>query len=611
MSQAAGIHKEWIRAMIFWNIRKQLFLLFITVSIIPVVIVSFISYNSYTSLVSNQVSKLASDTIDNTTDRIGGIIRNIDRITLSFQQFSAQPGSTTAAERLTQLNNMNDLSYYDLFAARREMMFFLDTLMLGNEYIKGIYIFLPDGHNITYSSGYDLVVGYEPSQDEWYQETLALKGGLYISEVGKKDFIINNTNSITFARALYDSDTRAMLGVLLLDCDISIFNELDKDIVQGISSIYLVDRQGVILYETSMRQIGESVSDSLLELVKLDTDGHIQTEQDGILTVMRPFPGRDWRILATIDLQELYKQYGISEKLIVYIAFTCGIIFLILSIVLSKVFTKPIFELANTMRRSKSYPLTLANKHLDRKDEIGILYREYNKMVQDLEDYIRDSYQNKLMSLDSQMKALEAQINSHFLYNTLESINSIAEIEEVESIAIMTKALGDMFRYSIKTESELVMLSDELTHVHNYMAIQKVRYEDRIRFDVQVDDHLKQQRILKLILQPVVENAIYHGIELSSKEGLIKLSAYEDEERIIFEVQDNGVGMTSEQLQELQSLLMEPVEFKELGQRNKRGIGLKNIHSRIALYYGDGYGLRIQSQKDIGTTVTITVPKIK
>lgn len=595
--------------MIFWDIRKQLFLLFIAVSIIPVVIISFISYHSYTTLVSNQVSKLASETIDNTTERIGSIIRNIDRITLSFQQFSAQPGSTTVADRLTQLNNKADLSYYDLFVARREMMFFLDNLMLSNEYIKGIYIFLPDGHNITYSSGYDLVVGYEPTQDEWYQETLARNGGLYISEVGKKDFIINNSSSITFSRALYDSDTRNMLGVLLLDCDISIFNELDKDIAPGITSIYLVDQHGEILYETSMRKIGEPLSDSLLRLVKQDTDGHIHEEHDGNLTVMRPFPGSDWRILATIDIQELYAQYGISEKLIVNIAFTCGVIFVILSIVLSKVFTKPIIELAHTMRRSKTYPLTLANKHLDRKDEIGILYREYNKMVHDLEEYIRESYQNKLMTLDSQMKALEAQINSHFLYNTLESINSIAEIEEVESISIMTKALGDMFRYSIKTESELVLLTEELTHVYNYMAIQSVRYEDKIRFDVQIEEHLHHERILKLILQPVVENAIYHGIELSSKDGYIQLLAYQQDERIIFEVRDNGVGMTEEQLTELQTLLHEPVEFKELGQRNKRGIGLKNIHSRIQLYYGNSYGLSIQSKQHSGTTVTIIVPK--
>lgn len=596
--------------MIFWDIRKQLFLLFIAVSIIPVVIVSFISYNSYTTLVSNQVSKLASETIDNTTERIGGIIRNIDRITLSFQQFSAQPGSVTVADRLSQLNNKSDPSYYDLFVARREMMFFLDNLMLSNEYIKGIYMFLPDGHNITYSSGYDLVVGYDPTQDEWFQETLARKGGLYISEVGKKDFIINNSGSITFSRALYDPDTREMLGMLLLDCDISIFDELDQDIVPGITSIFLVDHHGEILYENSLRQIGESLSDSLLELVRLDTDGHLQEEQDGLLTVMRPFSGYNWRILATIDIQELYKQYGISEKLILNIAFTCGIIFLILSVVLSQMFTKPIIELAHTMRRSKTHPLTLANKHLDRKDEIGILYKEYNKMVQDLEEYIRESYQNKLMTLDSQMKALEAQINSHFLYNTLESINSIAEIEEVESISIMTKALGDMFRYSIKTESELVLLSEELTHVKNYMAIQKVRYEDKIQFETRIDEDLLDKRILKLILQPVVENAIYHGIERSSKGGTIRLSAYQEDNLIIFEVHDNGVGMSQEQLLEIQTLLDEPIEFKELGQRNKRGIGLKNIHSRIMLYYGTDCGISIHSKKDFGTTVTIIVPNI-
>jgi len=109
------------------------------------------------------------------------------------------------------------------------------------------------------------------------------------------------------------------------------------------------------------------------------------------------------------------------------------------------------------------------SKHVD---EIGILYHEFNKMMKDIDTHIRESYQNKILTLDSQMKALEAQINSHFLYNTLESINSIAEIEEVESIVVMTKSLGDMFRYSIKTDSERVTVSEELQHVENYMAIQ-------------------------------------------------------------------------------------------------------------------------------------------
>ncbi len=597
--------------MSFWSIRKQLFLLFLVVSLTPVIVVSVSSYRSYTKLVDNQVSSLATQTIESSVERIGAIMRDLDRITLTFQQFSARPGSATVADQLNELNRKADLSLYDLFLARQNMMFFFNNLMLSNDYIRGIYLFLPSGHSISYSHSNDLAVGYVPFADEWYQETLRKRGGLYISEIGQKDFFIDRSTSITFSRALYDTNTREMLGVIMLDCDLAIFQELDKEIVPDVTTIYLADRNGVILYENSMTLIGQRLPDPYMDLVHLNADDTVLKRSDGKLIVIRPFSGYNWLIMASIDIRKLYEQYGISEQLIVYISLTCAAIFVALSVVLSRIFTKPIIELANIMRTSKLNPLAPTNKHQDRKDEIGILFTEYNKMIHVLDEYIRESYQNKLMTLDAQMKALEAQINSHFLYNTLESINSIAEIEGVESISIMTKALGDMFRYSIKTDSELVTVAEELNHVNNYMAIQKIRYEGRIDFQVRIGNELLNQRILKLILQPIVENAVYHGIERSAKGGTVVLNAFldRDTDTLVFEIRDDGVGMTPEQLHEVRALLAQPPEFKELGQRNKRGIGLKNVHSRIALYYGENYGLTVASRKDAGTTITVKVPR--
>jgi two-component system sensor histidine kinase YesM len=596
--------------MIFWNIRKKLFIIFMVISLIPVIVVAISSYRSYTTLVSKQISLLSTNTIDNSVERMDDIFQNIDRITLTFQQFSVRPGTFTVADQLNELNHKPDLSLYDLFSARQNMMFFFNNLLLSNSYLSGIYIFLPNGESISYGNGTDLALDYIPFEDEWYQQTLERKGGLYISEADNKDFIINSSPSISFSRALYDANTRELLGVLMLECDLSIFKELDKDIVPDITSIYLINSKGEILYDNTKTRVGENVPPSLMNLVNRSSEGIVEETNNGILTVVRPFQENDWKIVTSIYIQELYKQYGISEKLILYISITCAVIFILLSVVLSNLITKPVINLSKVMRTAKAYPLTPADNHLDRKDEIGVLYKEYNKMINDLEDYIRESYQNKLMTLDAQMKALEAQINSHFLYNTLESINSIAEIEEVENIAIMTKALGDMFRYSIKTDSELVTIEEELSHVNNYMSIQQIRYEGKINFETQIETGLQYIRILKLILQPIIENAIYHGFERTGKRGTITLKAYQAGKDIIFEIADDGIGIPQEQLFQIQSAFTKIPEFKELGQRDKQSIGLKNVHSRIALYYGAGYGLSLYSQKDSGTTVRITVPRI-
>ncbi|QJD85713.1 sensor histidine kinase [Cohnella herbarum] len=594
--------------MIYRNIRNKLFFVFLGISVIPIFIVTLISYNAYTSLVAKQVSLVSTGTIDNTVERIDNIFQNIDRITLSFQQFSTRPGAFTVSHELNKLINNPNADEYDLFLARSNMLFFFNNLVLGNPYLNGIYIFLPDGKSISYGISTDLVIDYNPLQDDWYVRTLEKSGGLYISDANKKDFIINAKPSITFSRALYDADTRQLLGVLMLDSGLDIFKGIDKGIVPDITNMFLVNGNGTILYDNYKNRIGQQLPEPLNGQIANRSEEMSEETSDGTLTVMKPFPDNDWKIVASISLSKLYEQYGVSQRLLLYIAITCALIFILLSVILSNLITKPIIDLSKTMRKNKFLNLVTAKKYMERTDEIGVLYAEYNKMIQDINRYIKESYQNKLITLDSQMKALEAQINSHFLYNTLESINSIAEIEEVESIAIMTKALGDMFRYSIKTESELVSIDEELAHVNNYLAIQKIRYQDKIDFRFDIQEGLSQLKILKLILQPIIENALYHGLESTKKKGSVTVRAIEREERILFEIADDGVGMSPDQLRELQSLLSEPPEFSELGRRDKRSIGLKNVHSRISLYYGSQYGLTLESEKDIGTKVIINVP---
>ena len=591
------------------DIRTKLIFVFLTFSIVPILIVTLSSYNAYKSLVAKQVSLVSNNMIESTVERIDHIFKNINRITLSFQQLSTKPGELTTAEELKKLINNPIANPYDFYSARNNMLFFFNNLVLGNEYLNGIYLFLPDGRSITYGINTDLVVGYNPLQDEWYQRTLDKEGGLYISETNTKSFILNAEPSITFSRALYDANTRQFLGVLMLDCGLDIFKGIDKGIVPDITNMYLVNQKGTVLYDNLQQSIGQPLPDTLYQYSSLAPGETHEETKGGILHVTRPFPDNDWRIVASINLSKLNEQFGVSERLLLYIALTCTLIFVSLSIILSNLITKPIVELSKSMRKNKYMHLVTTKKYLERKDEIGVLYTEYNKMIQDIDSYIKESYQNKLITLDSQMRSLEAQINSHFLYNTLESINSIAEIEEVESIAVMTKALGDMFRYSIKTESELVPIQEELAHVVNYLTIQSIRYEDKIDFKFQVPDHLLTVKVLKLVLQPIIENAINHGLEGAIERLFITINVSEREHELLLEVTDNGIGISKEQQNKLKFLLSEPPTFGEIGRRDKRSIGLKNVHSRISLYYGNKYGLSLESEKYAGTKVTIIVPK--
>ena len=172
----------------------------------------------------------------------------------------------------------------------------------------------------------------------------------------------------------------------------------------------------------------------------------------------------------------------------------------------------------------------------------------------------------------------------------------------------MSLALGSMLRYSIKTPSELVTLEEELKHVQNYNAIQQIRYPGQYQLIIDIPEVLRAMKILKLILQPLVENSLYHGLEYCRYGSYIKISGCLKNGNILLTVSDNGRGMNAKQLAEISARLQAKAEFTELGRRNEQSIGIKNIHTRIVLYYGEGYGLTIDSKECHGTAITIKVP---
>ncbi|WP_138496553.1 cache domain-containing sensor histidine kinase [Paenibacillus pinistramenti] len=598
--------------MIFWNIKTKLFLVLITLSILPIVIVTYNSYHNYTRLVNQQTSLIASDTIDHSVNSISTILNNIDRISLTIQQQNSSPTAySTVSDELKKLARTSDP--YEMFVIHNKLKVIMENLLLSYNYVNGIYLFSPDGKYISYGNTSDLQVDYVPFNDDWYKKTLKSGGQLYIGEPGVKPYIINSKKSISFSRALYDLNTQEFLGVFMIDCSMNIFNELVSNAVPSKDHLYLVDDTDDIIYDSTNNLSGEELPDELrknADLNSLAGDQQMQFYNNGNLVVVQQLPNFNWKIVASISLSDVYQKYGISKKLILYISVTCAVILLLLSIVLSNWITKPIIRLVKIMRKNKSQKFRETGLPQKRMDEIGILYTEYDKMIQDMDNFVRENYQNKILAMDAQMKALEAQINSHFLFNTLESINSIAEIEEVESITIMTKALGDMFRYSIKTDSELVLTKEELKHVENYLTIQTIRYSEKIKFEIEIEEEVLKSRILKLILQPLVENSIYHGLEGMKDGGIIQIKGYKDKvtQFLCFEVTDNGVGIPEKELHKIKESLMQPHEFTKLGHRSKQSIGIKNVHSRISLYYGEGFGLEIDSCFSSGTRIKITLP---
>ncbi len=572
------------------KLKQKYLIIFLLISSVPILLITLFTYNRYTSLVKQQTTQVAESIFEKSVNKTNDILRDLERISGTFQFYSDSEDSVV--EQLKKYTK-NDGSYssYDLFQSNNKIKFTIDNFLYYYDFINGIFIFTPSGEVLGNSDKFnEIKTDYNPINDSWYIETLKKEGATYISEISTKDFILNAKPSILISKAMYDVYSKEFLGVLLIDCSADIFD---------LDSINTLPRSAVLTIENEYGDILYSNITDFSTRINEENKLFYSDNLNGNLT-----------LTCLLDYSILYSEFSITQILIIIIGLLCAFLTIFLSILLSYTLTKPLTYLSKEMANKEQYKLIDNTAYLNRTDEVGIMYNEYNTMVERQALYIKTEYENKLIALDAQMRSLEAQIDSHFLYNTLESINSIAEIEGVEMISTMTMALGNMFRYSIKTKSELVTVMDELNHVKDYVTIQRIRFDNKFDLVIDIPTKLHDYKILKLILQPLVENALYHGLQYCHKGNTITIKAYTKENTIFIEVSDNGTGMTKLQLKNLQDLLNEEAKFTELGHRKSQSIGLKNIHSRIILYYGLGYGLSIHSEENIGTRVTIMLPII-
>jgi two-component system sensor histidine kinase YesM len=238
-----------------------------------------------------------------------------------------------------------------------------------------------------------------------------------------------------------------------------------------------------------------------------------------------------------------------------------------------------------------------ARVRIENNDELGKLGKSFNSMTERIDHLLKRIIVEQEEKRRSELNALKAQIKPHFLYNTLDSIIWMAECNQTEEVVEMTSALSKMLRASIIRSQQAVTLKLELQNAENYLKIQKFRYSNKLEYEIDVPEYLYNKEVVHLVLQPLVENAIYHGIKDKPEGGKITINASESDELIYINVIDNGAGIPKEKIHTLLE--------NENNSGSERGIGLYNVNQRIKLIYGDQCGLKIQSSEGIGTTVTI------
>jgi two-component system sensor histidine kinase YesM len=252
------------------------------------------------------------------------------------------------------------------------------------------------------------------------------------------------------------------------------------------------------------------------------------------------------------------------------------------------------------MARVQEGDFDAADLEIPSENEIGSLTISFNVMTHKIQELMEQNIHEQEEKRKSEMKALQSQINPHFLYNTLDSIIWMAEGRKNEEVVLMTASLARLLRQSISNEDEVVSVGQEVEYARSYLTIQKMRYKDKLEFIIDVDPCISEVPIVKLVLQPIIENAIYHGLKYKESKGMLILRGYQKEKDVVLEIIDDGVGMDEETLTHIFE--------KHKVNYHSNGVGVYNVQQRLRLYYGSQYGLTYRSEKGKGTTATILIP---
>lgn len=363
---------------------------------------------------------------------------------------------------------------------------------------------------------------------------------------------------------------------------------------------FLMDKQGNIVYHPQQQLLYAGLkSEDTVALAQLEDDTYAD---DTVIYCITSVEGSDWRVVGVSYVDELVNR-NVSEmiRLSIILAVVVLAAALLTSWLLSHLLGRPLRGLASAMESFEADADHFTYRPVGGTREVRELSESFEHMVLRIQRLMSTVREEEVNLRKTELKALQAQINPHFLYNTLDSIAWMCEQGRNTDAVKMVHALARLFRISISRGHELIPIGKEIEHAESYLQIQKYRYKNQFTYEFDVDPACLNYYCNKITLQPIIENAINHGLDLLVEEGRIDVRVREEGEDIVFYVQDNGVGMSHEQLRSIM----------ERSPTDRTGIGIKNVDDRLKIYFGKYYGLRITSEPDIGTCVEIRMPKIQ
>jgi len=584
------------------TLRRKIMLAIIILICIPVTIMGLFSYLYFSSAMERKATEFYSNSLLETDRKLQYVMGEIEGIS---DLFIVQP---LVQQYLKQSRGKAVHPLSGSLGEDRQLASDLTNLLMAHPKIHSLSLY-SNTHLLYYSNETANVSMAELKGQLWFGEMAARRGQPYW--IGPSDNLgmMDSGKLLTQVRLVKDYYTLEDIGVIMLTVKTDILENLFWEAAaDSRGDILLVNSSGEIMYSKSGDMLGRSIdfpflqpSDTLLHSSYTDT---IDGNKMFITYVSSQISG--WHLAAVTPKQELHAESVNIRN----IALGLLILSLISVLAFDLLFVSPVVK---SMSRVVSGMKQVENGRFIEvprfrrmtMDESGLLLQGFNRMSKQIRELIGRVEEGQRRKKQAELQALVAQINPHFIYNSLESINSMAVLQGNKEISRMVISLGKLLRISISEHQEMITLAKEMEHVEHYLRIQKIRFEDKFEYEIVVPEELKHTSCMSLIIQPLVENALYHGIERMRGKGFIRIAAHASKlhNDLIIDVADNGPGMTEERLRQL---FVESLE--EAVKHKQSGVGLRNVHERIQIHYGDPYGLMICSAAGEGAVVRVRIP---
>ncbi|CUX36415.1 sensor histidine kinase [Clostridium sp. C105KSO13] len=520
------------------------------------------------------------------------------------------------------LHNMMNISNAMYYSIIKNTDFEKDGVSKVTEQMKLLYdanasslvsisIFSDDGEIIAAQPLSRLKPSVETTEEEWFIRANEKIENLHFSTPHVENLFVNSDSIYHWVVSLSRSvemtrDGTIVHGVVLVDMNFTGIEQICKNVDLGESGyVYIVDPSGELIYHPNQQLIYAGVFHENHKKAAAYSEGsHMEIFEGQELQITVKTVGyTGWKLIGVSPTSDITSAYTQNSQFMWLVA-----IFAILTLITVNMFVSA--RVANPIKQLEKSVRELERNNLDARIPQSGTYeiRHLAKTLQSMADNMRRLMDDIVVEQESkrksEMDALQSQINPHFLYNTLDSIVWMIENERYDGAIKMVTALARLFRISLSKGKNIITVEQELQHVENYLIIQKVRYKNKFIYNIETEKSVLQCGVIKLSVQPLVENSIYHGMDFMDGDGEISIRAYQRDDDLVIEVEDNGPGMTEDQIEVL-------VNGSQKQSRTRgSGIGFHNVEERIQLYFGKAYGLEVESEPDEGTLVRARLPLI-